>query len=519
MLRPAAGTGRTTRRRHGSDVARGTGADRGQGTDRTRAASPGRPRGAAALARTRETVLSREPSAEPPREVVSESWQRSLAAHVDPERGRPWHAYEPREVDELRAGHPLSPVLPLLRDTLVAIADQAHHMMIVTDAQGHILWREGERDVLRRAERVELVEGTRWSEESIGTNAMGTALAADSPVQIHSAEHLVRTYHQWTCAAAPIHDPDTGETIGAVDVTGPLETFHPTTMSLVVAAARLAENHLSSRMALRDEVLRARNLAHLSGLGDAPGALLSPRGRVLAAQPLGWIGDRVALPHEGDRVLLGEDTEAILEPLAEGYLLRVVRPGGRRWAALTLPFLGAQRPVVRLDGRAVRLSLRHAELLTLLALHPEGLTADRLATGLYGDAGNPVTVRAEMHRLRCHLDEGVIRTQPYRLHAGVDADFLDVREALRTGRIRDAAEVSARGPLLPTSEAPGVRDEREHLGASVRAAVVRCGDAEAMWALARTPEGREDTELVSRLLRTLPPTDPRHAELTAVRPR
>ncbi|MDN5920096.1 MAG: GAF domain-containing protein [Pseudonocardia sp.] len=494
VLGPWARTGRTTRRRHGSDVAQG--ADRRRGAD-------------------------------PPRAVVSESWQRSLAAHVDPERARPWHAYERREVGDLRAGHPLSPVLPLLRDTLVAIADQAHHMMIVTDAQGHILWREGERDVLRRAERVELVEGTRWSEESVGTNAMGTALAADTPVQIHSSEHLVRAYHQWTCAAAPIHDPDTGETIGAVDVTGPLDTFHPTTMSLVVAAARLAENHLTSRMALRDEVLRARNLPHLAGLGGAPGALLSPRGRVLAAQPLGWIsnkvlpheGDRVVLPHEGDRVVLGEDTDAVLEPLAEGYLLRVLRPGGRRWGSLSMPFLGAQRPVVWLDGRAVPLSLRHAELLTLLALHPEGLTADQLATGLYGDAGNPVTVRAEMHRLRCHLDEGAIRTQPYRLHAAVDADFLDVREALRAGRVRDAAEAAAHGPLLPASEAPAVRAEREELAAAVRAAVLRRGDVAAMWALADSEQGSADVELVSRLLRALPRHDPRHAELGARRGR
>ena len=83
-------------------------------------------------------------------------------------------------------------------------------MMIVTDAQGRILWREGRRDVLRQGERVGLVEGALWSEESIGTNAMGTALASGEAVQIHAAEHLVRTYHRWTCAAAPIHDPETG---------------------------------------------------------------------------------------------------------------------------------------------------------------------------------------------------------------------------------------------------------------------------------------------------------------------
>ena len=467
------------------------------------------------LARARDDALAGDARDRATRSVVSESWERSLAARVDPECSRPWHAYEHAEVDDLRAGHPLAPVMPLLRDTLVTIADQARHMMLVTDAQGHILWREGARDVLRRADRVELVEGTRWSEESIGTNAMGTALAADAPVQIHSAEHLVRTYHQWTCAAAPIHDPDSGATIGVVDVTGPLETFHPTTISLVTAAARLAESHLTSRMALRDEVLLARNLPHLSGLGGAPGALLSSRGRVLAAQPMGWLGERVVLPDDGDRVLLGEDTEGVLEPLSEGFLLRVLRPGVRRWASLSLPVLGARHPVARLDGRAVRLSLRHAELLTLLALHPEGRSADQLATGLYGDAGNPVTIRAEMHRLRCHLDEGVIRTQPYRLHASVDADFLEVRDALRSGRIRDAAEEAARGPLLPASEAPAVRAERERLEANVRAAVVRCGDPDALWALARTEEGREDTELVERLLRALPSSDPRHTELSA----
>ncbi|TCK19975.1 GAF domain-containing protein [Pseudonocardia endophytica] len=497
--------------------ARGTGRRNDVDDDgRTVTARPTDPRAyMRQIARAREDALAGDRARGATRAVVTESWERSLAASVDPESSRPWHAYERREVDDLRDGHPLAPVIPLLRDTLVAIADQANHMMIVTDAQGHILWREGARDVLRRADLVELVEGTRWSEESIGTNAMGTALAADSPVQIHSSEHLVRTYHQWTCAASPIHDPDSGATIGVVDVTGPLETFHPTTMSLVTAAARLAENHLTSRMALRDEVLRARNLPHLAGLGGAPGALLSSRGRVLAAQPLGWISERIVLPDEGDRVLLGEDTEGVLEPLAEGYLLRILRPGGRKWASLSLPFLGARRPVARLDGRAVRLSLRHAELLTLLALHPEGLNADQLATGLYGDAGNPVTVRAEMHRLRCHLDEGVIRTQPYRLHASVDADFLEVRDALRSGRIRDAADDAARGPLLPTSEAPAVRAEREQLEANVRAAVVRCGDPDAMWALARTDEGRHDTELVARLLRALPTSDPRHAELSA----
>ncbi|GEL17447.1 helix-turn-helix domain-containing protein [Pseudonocardia asaccharolytica] len=466
------------------------------------------------LARIRDAVLSGDETPAVPRSIVSESWQRSLAARVDPERDEPPLVYRYREVEEVRSHHPLAPVLPLLRDTLLGIADEAMHMMIVTDVQGHILWREGHRDVLRRAEQVGIVEGTRWSEDCIGTNAMGTALAADSAVQIHSAEHLVRTYHRWTCAAAPLHDPESGELIGAVDVTGPLQTFHPTTFALVIAAARLTENHLAARLAVRDEELRQRNMPHLVALRGEPGALLSPQGRVLATQPAGWLPERVTLPRGGERVRLSDHEEGLLEPLAEGWLLRVQRPGTRALPSLTLPFLGAARPTARLDGRRVQLTQRHAELLTVLALHPEGRTADELAADLYGDAGKAVTVRAEMHRLRVALVASVIRTQPYRLHTRVEADFVRVRTALTAGRRREAAELY-RGPLLPSSEAPAVREEREQLAAAIRNAVLHQGDATEMWALARTPDGAADAELAGQLLRVLPAADPRRAVLTA----
>lgn len=469
---------------------------------------------AAVLARVRDAVLAGGSAEIAPRGVVSDSWRRSLAAHVDPEHGAPARVFDDRELDQMRQSHPLAPVLPILRTTLLEIADEAMHVMIVTDAQGHILWREGAAGTLHLADDVELAEGFRWSEDSAGTNAMGTALASGSPVRIHSSEHLVAQYHRFTCAATTIHDPDSGQAVGAVDLTGPARTFHPSTLALVTAAAKLAENHLATRQAIRDERLRARNLPHLTGLGQARGALLSPAGRVLAATPHGWIGDRVALPEAGERILLGSLGEGVLEPLAEGWLLRLERTSSARpRASLALPFLGAPRPVARLDGRPVRLGARHAELLALLALHPEGLSADALAVELYGEHGNPVTVRAEMHRLRALLDSvpngsRTVRTAPYRLEARVDADFLTLREALRAGR-QPETELVGRGALLPTSDAPGIRAVRDELDVGVRSAVLRGGDTDALWALSRTPAGRHDAELVSRLRHRLPLSDPR----------
>jgi hypothetical protein len=464
------------------------------------------------LATTREAVLSGSPADIAPRSVVYDSWRRSLAAKVDPEFGSPPQVYDSRELRTVRDGHPLAAVLPMLRDSLVAIADEAMHMMIVTDGEGHILWCEGQSDVRRIGESVGLTEGMRWTEDAVGTNAMGTALAADRPVQIHSAEHLVRRYHVWTCAAAPIHDPDTGTVIGSIDITGPIRTFHPATMALVTTTARLAEAHLRGALAQRDEALRARNLTHLASLRDEPGALLTPSGRVLASQPLGWLPERLALPRDGDRVDLGARGEGLLEPLPEGFLLRVPRRTHQSKPALALRFLGAQRPTAWLAGREIRLTLRSAELLTLLALHPAGLTAEQLATELYGPSGNPVSVRGEIHRLRGQLDPKVLRTQPYRLDATVQADFRQVRTALAAGRLAEAVE-SYRGELLPRSEAPAIRDEREELFAILRRMVIARGDTHQMWQLADLPDTALDVELGDKLLRVLPATDPRRAVL------
>ena len=107
------------------------------------------------------------------RPVIAESWQRSLAARVDPDRHEAPVVYAPDEIADLRGAHPLAATVPLLKHTL----SMDDTIMIVTDTGGHVLWCEGDNGVRHNAERVHLTEGSRWSEDAIGTNAMGTALA------------------------------------------------------------------------------------------------------------------------------------------------------------------------------------------------------------------------------------------------------------------------------------------------------------------------------------------------------
>lgn len=460
------------------------------------------------LQRVHDAVLSGVPAPHQPRSVISASWDRSLAADVDPDGQPPPLVYEAGELDDVRQEHPLASVLPLLRQNLVSIADDAEHIMIVTDADGHILWREGEAGVCHQADRVLLTEGVRWSEDVIGTNAMGTVLATGEPVQVYSAEHLVRMYHTWTCAAAPVRDPESGRLLGAIDVSGPLRTVHPAMLALVSATASLAEGQLKAQLAVRDERVRRSHMPHLEALRGEPGALLSATGRVLATESCGPLPD--ALPVRDGAVALPDGRVGMLEPLPEGYLLRL---GGtsshvpvRRRLGLT--FLSDSAPVVTVDGREIPITLRHAEILTVLAMHQHGMTADRLAFELYGDDGNPVTVRAEIHRLKAQLGADVVRTRPYRLAADIDADFLRVAAALREGDV-EAVVRGFDGPLLIDSEAPAVRDERESLTALVRRAVLDSGDAEALWRFWETSCGADDAEVVERLCRLLPEPDPR----------
>lgn len=467
-----------------------------------------------------EAVLGGDAGPVAPRSLVSDSWRRSLAAHVDPDRRLPPVVVHDAELPELRRAHPLGEVMPLLRSTLVSIADEAMHVMLVTDADGTILWREGAAKLLHPADDVGLCAGTRWSEDAIGTNAMGTTLAVDAPVQIYSAEHLVRTYHTWTCAAAPVHDPDTGTILGAIDISGPLHTVHPAMVQLVSATAQLAENQLRVRLAIADERLRVRNMPHLTSLRGRAGALVTPTGRIVAGEPYGTWPERVALPTGTDRIRLDDGREMVVEPLAEGYLLRTPRKAARstRHRALSLRFMGGGAPGVLLNGKPIPVTLRPAELLTVLALHPDGLSAERLALLLYGEDGNPTTVRGEILRLRGLIGADVLYTRPYRLDATVDTDFDAVRRALRAGQPAAALRACA-GPLLPRSDAPEIRELRDELEAGLRRAVLDADETDLLAAFAAHPLGRGDLEVHDRLVELLGPHDRRRPEIVLRRAR
>lgn len=182
--------------------------------------------------------------AAPIRSVVAKSWQRSLATGVDPELGAARSSAGTLSLGRLRDSHPLALALPVIRRLLVADALESNVMVAVAAADGTLLWVEGDRRTRRKAESMNFIPGADWSERAAGTNAPGLALALDRELQIRSCEHFSLLAQPWSCTAVPVHDPDTGNVLGVIDLTGGAQVATTQTLALVRATVVAVENHL-----------------------------------------------------------------------------------------------------------------------------------------------------------------------------------------------------------------------------------------------------------------------------------
>lgn len=188
----------------------------------------------------------------------------------------------------------------------------------------------------------------------------------------------------------------------------------------------------------------------------------APDGRVLGVLDLSTTWDR-------SHPLAMSTVRTLVSAIEAGLRQSAAGTAGPGSARLRIDCLGAHQ-VVR-DGNPLPLPPRQIEILTLLALEPEGFTPDRLRAALYGD--RPVTAstfKAEVSRLRRALG-GLVATRTYALTEPVDCDAVEVLKALERGDVSGALRLYA-GPLLPRSQAPGIVEWRACLEVAVREAVL-----------------------------------------------
>lgn len=180
------------------------------------------------------------------RQIIDASHERSRRFGVMRSQRYPSLTLSPEELPQQieSSGQLIDMALPVIRQLHDAVKGSGY-IIVLTDAEGCILHVTGDDEVVEEAQRLNMVTGAFMTEESIGTNAMGTALRTDKPLQVNATEHFIDVYHRWTCSAAPIHNLE-GNIIGTLNLTGHAGDVHPHTLGLVIAATQAIESKIES---------------------------------------------------------------------------------------------------------------------------------------------------------------------------------------------------------------------------------------------------------------------------------
>lgn len=403
------------------------------------------------------------------RAAVLRSWLRSQSHDIDPNTVLRAPALDGDELAELRRTHPIARVLPVVERLLFEAAGDAGLIVAVGDASGRLLWVDGESGLRSAAEDMGFCAGMDWSEGVVGTSAPGSALALDHAIQVLGAEHYHRAVHQWSCTAAPVHDPLSGSIIGVIDVTGGDAGASPHILPLVEATLAAVEAELKL---------------------------------------------------ESLKTLMGQERGVSATTVAAGSVTPVVssrEPTVRAEQQPRLMVLGRDPVLLECAGGSLQLSGRHAEILLALALQPHGLGAAVLAEEVYGDAAFERTLRAEIVRLRRQLEQGhtgiALRSRPYRLECQLRVDAVEAISAIGRGAHR-LALAAYEGPVLPSSDAPVAERLRDEVDATLREAMLQSAGPDALFEYAQH-WATDDAEVWQTLLQLLPPLSPKRARAVA----
>lgn len=387
------------------------------------------------------------------RQVVFESWLRARQETVDPIRHPEHLTIDEDRLTELRATHPITRFLPVVRRLLLDVANESGLIVAIGDAAGRLLWVDGNHETRARAEDIGFTAGVDWSEQAVGTSAPGSALRLGHAIQVLGAEHYNRHVHEWSCSAAPVRDPITGALLGVIDVSGSDAAVDPHVMPLLEATLAAVEAELTV------ESLRAR----------------------VADQT----AERRPRPKDRLRLLLSGRDPALLEVAGRALQL------SRRHAEMLLALSRSER------------GLSANELLE--QVHGERGSLQTLRSEM-------VRLRRWLSDHEVGID---VASKPYRLvglrSLSVDAD--ELLSALSRGAHR-VALASYEGELLPGSAAPVVELLRAEVSATLRESMLQGASSELLFDYACT-WASDDAEVWETLLQVLPQMSPKRARVVA----
>lgn len=178
------------------------------------------------------------------RPEILNSWIRCKNYNVDTNNGQGKELpkeefekilYEKRDLIQI--------AIPAMIDLYNVVKD-TNYSIILADENAVILEVIGNEEIMNKNMELHFLKGCKWMEKDVGTNAIGTSIYLDKPIQTIGAEHYCKRQHGWTCSAAPIHD-EKGKIIGVIDLSGDFYDYQIHTLGIVVEAAKTIEKQFA----------------------------------------------------------------------------------------------------------------------------------------------------------------------------------------------------------------------------------------------------------------------------------
>jgi len=181
--------------------------------------------------------------------LIHESWKRCRKYGVEQTGWNPAVVVTGKELDSLlsESKELIAAAQPLMQ-SLYELVSSSGFVVVLLNAEGYIIEVIGEMNAIQSSWMRYYACGVKWTEELVGTSALGLALLGQGPIQVAGKEHYCKAYEDWTCSAAPLTD-DQGAIMGVLSVTGSKENVHSHTLGMVVSAAAAINNTIKVRRA------------------------------------------------------------------------------------------------------------------------------------------------------------------------------------------------------------------------------------------------------------------------------
>ncbi len=176
--------------------------------------------------------------------AIARSWKRCANSGMDPVHSPLLELAAHQHLrQQLEANARLITFAQPILEHLYQQLAKSSSMVLLADSDGLILRAVGDPSFVNRANRVALMPGATWSEENMGTNAVGTALHETRIVAVCGDEHFLERNRFLTCIATPILAP-TGGMLGILDLSTDQRVTLPHAQALLTTTAEMIEHRL-----------------------------------------------------------------------------------------------------------------------------------------------------------------------------------------------------------------------------------------------------------------------------------